>query len=1004
MDAVAGILGSTALRVNGKWDEGWGPPRERATLAALLINAGKPVPLDTLVKWVHENETPPQSPIATFHTYAARIRGKLRRLEIDAQLVVQDRTFRLGINPLLVDFHLFRKLMADAHSLRRRNQTTQALDRVRQAISLRRGRPIDDLHSERADAWRHRVLVNDWLPANTMLLEILLELGEHATVLSQMDDLLDEHPHDLGLAKIRMSALHALGRGAEATVYYFNLRHRLREESDFQAADHVRQFHEGLRGSPQPVDREPVEEAPVPRQLPPDIDFVGRGNLVRALDSATAKPVGEPSGRVVILEGMAGVGKTTLAVHWGHLARHRYPDGDFFFDLNGFSDGALVSPARVVDDLLTSLGHRPDNRLDQRSRELMLSGLLADKSTLMLLDNARDTAHVKNLIALMPNCVIIVTSRDRLSMLSATTGARRVHVDLMPPDEADELLSVRLGPHRDIAADDRGRVVQLCGGLPMVISALAEHVAVSGIDRLSTFVERLDRRGLLLDIGEDVDGSAIVHTFLSWSYQLLAPAERRLFRLLGLHPGPDIGIAVAGACDGRTPQETRKSLGALVSTQLLERLDPLGDRHRFHDLFREFAAHCAEEDESPDQRRAAELGILNFYLYSAGNASHVLYPYRAELSELPVEDAVEPMAFDSAEEATLWFDRERANLTAAVRFAASRGHHAQALRLADAMTTYLDRHGYYGNSRTVRELAVSSAQAAADRDGEASALEGLGLVHMILGDHVRAQHCLDGALQLATEDRNERAQATSLHLLGRLAMQRGDPAAAVGLYRRCLEVARRIDDLVGQCWTHTRIAEPLCLLDQQDAALRHLFRALPLAEQVSDPSAQASALATIASAYRDKGDPHAAKAHATQALAVAEAIPDLAITVQVCIALAEIAAQCGDAAAAARHARHAVDVCRRTRSLADEARSREALGNVLLAAGDTVNGVQEWHHAAAVFERVGNLARAVLIRARIERVPTGDLGLPVARSESPAPDAATGPDARAERRDPRTSY
>jgi tetratricopeptide (TPR) repeat protein len=381
-----------------------------------------------------------------------------------------------------------------------------------------------------------------------------------------------------------------------------------------------------------------------------------------------------------------------------------------------------------------------------------------------------------------------------------------------------------------------------------------------------------------------------------------------------------------------------------------------------------------------------------------------LYPYRTELSELTVENAVEPVAFDSAEEATLWFDQERANLIAAVRFAASRGHHAQALRLADAMTTFLDRRGYYDDSRAVRELAVSSAQAAADRDGEASALEGLGLVHMILGDHVQARHCLDRALQHATEDQNERAQATSLHLLGRLAMQRGEPTAAIDLYRRCLEVAQRIDDLVGQCWTHTRIAEPLRVLDQQDAALRHLFRALPLAEQVNEPSAQASALSTIAALYRDKGDPHAAKAHATKALAVAEAVPDLAVTVQVSIALAEIAAQSGEFGAAARHARHAVDVCRQTRSLADEARSQETLGDVLLAAGDTANGAQAWHRAAAIFDRVGNLSRASLIRTRIERVPTGDLGLPLARSESAPPALATGHDVRAERRNRRTSY
>jgi DNA-binding SARP family transcriptional activator/tetratricopeptide (TPR) repeat protein len=994
VDAVFSILGSTALRVGGEWDQS-SPPRERAILAALLINAGKPVSLDTLVDWVHEDETLLRNPAATFHTYAARIRKNLQRLPVDAPLVVQDRTFRLGIDPRLVDFHLFRKLMAEAHGLRRQHHNALALDRARQAISLRRGRPIDDLHTERARVWRHRLLVNDWLPANTMVLEILLELDEYTTVLSQVDELLDEHPHDLALAKIRMAALHGSGRGTEATDYYFNLRRRLRDEADFQAADHVRRFHDGLLGTAPSTEKEKADEAPVPRLLPHDIEFVGRSELLRVLDSTATKR----AGRVVILDGMAGVGKTALAVRWGHLARHRFPDGDFFFDLNGFSSDAVVSQSRVVDDLLISIGHRPDNRLDQHARGLLLRGLLAGRHALVVLDNARDTAHVKDLIALMPSCVVVVTSRDRLSLLSTTTGAHRVHVEPMPAGEAAELLSVRLGPHRDIEPDDRARVVRLCGGLPMLISLLAEHIAASGIARLSAFVERLDRRKLLLDIGENVDGSAVAHTLLYWSYRLLAPAEQRLFRLLGLHPGPDVGFDGACALDGRTPRETRQSLGVLVGAHLLERLDPFGDRHQFHDFFREFAAFRAERDESPDGRQAAERRILSFYLHSAGHANHVLYPYRTTLSALPVEDNVEPVTFDDAAAAKLWFDQERANLIAAVRFASSRGHHTHAPRIADVVTGYLDRHGRYGDSRTVRELAVSSAHAAADRDTEMSSLEGLGMVQMIMGDHAQSRRSLNTALRYAMEDRNERAQDTCLHLLGRLAMQRGDPATAVELYLRCIDVAQRIDDLVGQCWSHCRIGEPLRLLDQHDDALLHLFRALSLAEHVNEPSAHAHALATIASVYRDKGDPHAAKAHATKALTAAQAIPDLGVTVRVCIALAEIAVECGDPAGSARHARHALDVCRQTHNLSDEARASEVLGNALLAAGDTVNAVAAWQHAATTYDRTGNATRAVLLRARADKMPpTGDIDLPTARSSSPSPDLVKDHDTTADRR------
>jgi hypothetical protein len=221
------------------------------------------------------------------------------------------------------------------------------------------------------------------------------------------------------------------------------------------------------------------------------------------------------------------VGKTALAVPWSYLARRHFPDGDFYFNLNGYSDGPLISPARVVDDLLISLGYLPNGQLDQRSRELLLRGILAGRRALVVLDNARDTAHVKDLISLMPSCVVVVTSRHRLSPLSATTGARRVRVDPLPDDEATELLSTRLGTYRHLGQDDRDSVVRLCGGLPLVITLLAEQIAGSGIARLSAFIEGLDRRKLLL--GDDVDGSAITNAVLSWT---LSPAEQRLFRLL----------------------------------------------------------------------------------------------------------------------------------------------------------------------------------------------------------------------------------------------------------------------------------------------------------------------------------------------------------------------------------------------------------------------------------------------------------------------------------------
>jgi DNA-binding SARP family transcriptional activator len=577
VDAAFGILGRTALRIDGTLDENWGAPRERAVLATLLINPGRSVPINTLIDWVWPQDVaPPRNRVPTFHTYATRIRRSLQRADTQVNLVAQDGSYRLEVDRTGIDYYRFGSLMAQVRSAQRQGQSPDVLPLALEAIDLWRGRPLDDLASEPAAAWRRRVLQDEWVPANIILLEALLEMDEFGEVLTRLNDLQVDHEHDVTLAKLRMSALHGLSRTSEVTSYYFSVRRRLLSEADEQAAEHLRQHHEGLRGTDQ---GSAPNVAPVPRQLPHDMaDFVGRVDLLRALDIATTRPTHE-SGGVVILDGMAGVGKTALAVHWGHLARHRFPDGELFVNLNGFSDGVMVPQSRVVDDFLIALGHPPDSSVSQppdssvsqRARELQLSRLLANRRMLVVLDNARNTSHIKDLIGLLPSCVVIVTSRQRLTTLSAATGARRVRVEPMRDDEASELLAARVGDHLQIADDDRAHLIQLCGGLPLVITMLADHIASSGATLRPTFAQQLDRRQLIVDVGEDGDGSAIAHTFFSWSYQRLDPPEQRLFRLLGLHPGPDIGIDVAGACDGRTPLETKRSFGALVGAHLLER-------------------------------------------------------------------------------------------------------------------------------------------------------------------------------------------------------------------------------------------------------------------------------------------------------------------------------------------------------------------------------------------------------------------------------------------------
>jgi tetratricopeptide (TPR) repeat protein/DNA-binding SARP family transcriptional activator len=967
--ATFGILGRTSLRVDGELQERWGTPRLRGVLATLLIYVGRSVSVDTLIEWVWAEETAiPQNPLPTFYTHAARIRRELKSVDSPVALIVENGHCRLEAERDSIDYYHFRTLLADARTLLRSDQPRQAADLVLTGVDLWRGRPLDDLRTSRADDWRRRVLADEWVPANTVLLDALLRLREFDDVLARVADLQAEFPGVLAFVKARLTALHELARYDDATEYYLVHRRRFMAGSDDGAGEELRRFYDELTGARQPagtpirVSRDYV----VPRQLPHrTADFVGRRALLGRLDTASTNGAGEVVPGVVVVDGMAGVGKTALVVHWAHRVRSRFPDGELYFDLAGYSGETRISVSSVVSHFLMALGAPLAGEPTRRSREHFLSRLLANRRLLVVLDNVRDTAHIKDLVPLLATCLVVVTSRQKLTTLSTLTGARRVGVEPMTDAEGIELLSRRLGARPNLAYEHKVRIARLCGGLPLVLTVFAEHVARWTDAQLTEFTDQLDQHQLLSHVGVDGDGSATARTFFLWSYQALADAERRLFRLLAVHPGPDVSVDAACACDGRTRAATTTTLGALVGAHLLSQPDAF-DRFRFHDLLRAFAEQCAESDESIEDMRAARRRLLSFYLASATNADRVLYPARLRAPELPVEQGVIPMTFTDPVRARAWFDRERTNLTEAVRCAAEHGFPEHSWRLADTVGTYFDRCGHYESSRVVRELAVAATRIAGLREWEASTSVGLGMVHAILGDHEEARRCLTFALRFTEDEGNERGQASTIHQLGRLEMARDDPAAAIPLYERCLAIAQRLDDHEVLSWTHCRLGEALRLVGRHDQALVHLHQARWSAEKVGERSALARSLAEIGMTYRDQRQYEAAAAHCAEALGIAESVPDEPVVAEVCTALAEIATTRGEAGVATRYAQRAVTVCRQNHNVTDEARALDVLGDAYLANADAAQARAAWRSAAELYDRIGNLRRARLVQTKVD--------------------------------------
>lgn len=920
------------------------------------------------MEWVWPEETPePQNRVQTLHSYATRIRQCLQHVQTPVTLTSGAGSYRLDVDHTTIDYYRFRSLMTTARDLLNRGEYRSARKTALDAVGLWRGLPLEELNTERARNWRHRVLTNEWLPANNLLVTTELALGHFEAALARIDELLAEYPHDLALTKARIASLRGLARFDDALAHYLDTYRRLQHDGNEQAAKHLRRFFEDNEVVPCTTTPGPVVAAPessVPRQLPHDPpDFVGREHHLATLHAAIGGEATPYIPAALLIDGMAGVGKTALAIHWAHQVRHRVTDGDLYVNLNGFSDDAKVDPGTVVDDFLAALGHPPDTAMPRRARRHQLSRLLAGRRILVILDNARNSAHVQDLVALMSGCIVIVTSRQRLTKLSAATGARTISVDPLALDDTAALLAIRLGNRRTLSPPDNARLAGLSGGLPLVVSLLAEHLAAGSTSHASELAHQLNHRDLLLEVGEDGDAPISAHAVFSSSYRALSAAEQRLFRLLGLHPNADISTEVATALDDRTTAETKRSLRALAGAHLIEQ--PAEPNHyRLHDLLHEFAAYRSEHDERPDIRHTAERRVLDYYLGSARTAHRLLYP-----SHQTAPDASagrHSSVLSDTTDAKNWLARQRANVVAAIRMAATRGHHDLAWRLADAVATHFDAHGHYHDGLTVRELAVTSARQAGHREAEGSCLVDLGIAYLILGDNTQARQSLQAARQLAEADHNDQGLACTLHQLARLEVATGDPMSAIPLYQHSLEIQERLGDKEGLCWSHCRLGEALRMADQADAALVHLHDARWLAQSIGAQSAHARSTALIGAILHDRGQDATAEAQCRQALHDAEQIPDLALTAQICTTLATITNAQGMRDTAIDYANRAVAVCQRTGNVIDEAHALHTIGDIHAARGDFTDALPAWRRARDLYEHTGNIRRVHILQAQID--------------------------------------
>ncbi|WP_075779665.1 BTAD domain-containing putative transcriptional regulator [Streptomyces acidiscabies] len=1017
------LLGPVELRGPDGTAVELGPAKRRTVLAALLVDAGRWVSVETLVDRVWGEDMPARVR-PSLYAHIARIRRSLADLPPAAdgpRLRRGPGGYLLDVPPGQVDVHGFRHLVQRARSAD--CPDAERVELLRRALDRWRGEPLAGLagvwveHTRESWAQERIEAVLEWSAAE-------YRTGRHAGVIGTLTALAADHPLVEPLTVALMRALQGAGRSPEALTRYAVLQKRLAEELGTDPGTEARQIHQAILrgealpppaygtappaygpspsapgtppsapgtsppvygappptpgtsptapgapppghsvappaygpspqapgtppsapGTPLPVygapppapgtsptapgtpPPAPITPPPAPAQLPLEPrGFIGREKELARLDHILATASHRPPSVVVsAVSGTAGIGKTALAVHWAHRVADRFPDGQLYVNLRGFDpSGVAVTPDQAVRDFLDALGgaaqHVP---ADPQAREGLYRSLLAGRRMLLVLDNARDADQVRPLLPGAPGCLAVITSRNRLTGLVAAEGAHPLPLDLLSPAEARALLGRRLGEERVAAEPDAAEeIIARCARLPLALAIVTARAAAHPGFPLRAVAEEL-RDSLDAFTGGDL--ATDVRAVFSWSHDALTPVQARLFALLGLAPGPDIGLFALACLAGLTGPATRTALQALENLHLVEQPEP--GRWRMHDLVRLYAADRGRQDLEPGDRDAALRRLTGFYLHTVCGTLRLM-----PLDDVPPdlgapEPGCLPQPLATRAQALEWLTRELPNLLAAQRLATERGWRRTVWQFAWSLDQFYGLMGHVHDRVAMWRAALAAL-------GPDDAPYVRMRVHRRLGHAVNHAGAHDEALR---------------HL------------------DHALDLA---DDPADQVRIHIALAQTYGRQNRLREALRHSYRALRNLREEDLPALKAAAL-NSAGWYEARAAHYApARAHCESALPLARGAGHDSIEADILDSLGYIAHHTGRHEEAVAHYRLALARYRGSGSDHWVADTLERLGRTYAALGRTGEARGVWEEAAAMYGEQHRGEPAERVRRRL-----GELG------------------------------
>lgn len=895
----------------------------RAVLGLLAVAGGQPLGQAELIDALW-GDRPPPSAANVIQTHVKHLRrllepGRASRSH-SARLPRVGDGYALRVSADDLDLLRFRRLLAEAAAAQHSGDLRAAAELSAEALNQWQGAPLMDVPLL-AGHPKVVALAEERHAALGRYGELMITLGAVSEALPALEEAAAAQPLDeAGQARL-IRAYAAAGRRAKAFATFHDTRRRLAEELGVDPGPELSAAHAAvLRDSGEPAATPapgppppPAPGRPAPAQLPADVPgFTGREEELAALDRLVTDHDEQATAVVVVaISGMAGVGKTALAVRWAHRARSRFPDGQLYVNLRGYDTEQPMTAEDALAGFLRALGMSGvDIPAVRDERAAAYRSRLDGRRMLIVLDNAASADQVRPLLPGTASCAVVVTSRDTMPGLIARHGAQRLVVPLLPRDQALMLITRLIG---DRVRDDPAAAADLisrCAQLPLALRVAAElAIGRPGVPLRDLVAELADesRRLALLNAGGDPQTG--VRAVFSWSYRQLAPAAARAFRLLGLVPGPDVTGYAAAALLGTGVAEAGELLQTLARAHLIQHL--AADRFTLHDLLRAYAVDLGTEDGEGD---AALDRLFAATLFTATEAMDTLYPaeqHRRARVRRP-QSPIPPVG--DAGGAQGWLDRERANLAALVSHAATHDRPAQAVRLTLTLLRYLESGGHYPEAVAMHEHAVRAAQQTGDAAAEAQLLINVAVMDVQQGHFQQADGLLRRAVELARGCGDHAAEARALGNLGHVDQWQG----------------------------------------RYDEAAERLQEALALCRLTGDQAAEARALGNLGQVYRRQGRDGQAAAYLSEAVRICRRIGDPVGEGYALISLGDVAARQRDSRRAVRCHREALAIFRRTNELAGTALALDGLGAVT---HDTV----VLREALEIFQQLGE--RAGEIRA-----------------------------------------